>query len=135
MRARLLMRSARGLYARIQSAGRRVHGGPHGQSASQFHTPSFARRDAPAGLRLWARVNHGGPDRVIAPGQVEGIDIEPGQIAMARTYASERGASNVGFRVASIYDLPFTTGSFDAVFAHPFIQHLRNPVQALTEMR
>lgn len=71
----------------------------------------------------------------IAPGQVEGIDIEPSQIAAAQARAAERDLTNVHFQVASIYQLPFPTGSFDAVFAHTVIQHLRDPLQALRELR
>jgi ubiquinone/menaquinone biosynthesis C-methylase UbiE len=72
---------------------------------------------------------------VIAPGHVEGIDIEPSQIASARTRAVERGLTNVHFQAASIYELPFPNDSFDVVFAHTVIQHLRHPLQALREMR
>jgi SAM-dependent methyltransferase len=66
---------------------------------------------------------------------VEGIDIEPSQIAAAQARAVERGLTNVHFQVGSVYELPFPTGSFDAVLAHTVIQHLRDPLQALREMR
>jgi SAM-dependent methyltransferase len=47
----------------------------------------------------------------------------------------ERGLMNVHFQAASIYELPFPNDSFDVVFAHTVIQHLRHPLQALREMR
>jgi ubiquinone/menaquinone biosynthesis C-methylase UbiE len=71
----------------------------------------------------------------IAPGQVEGIDIGATQIAAARARATERRITNVQFQVADIYKLPFPTGLFDVVFAHAVIQHLRDPLRALGEMR
>ena len=71
----------------------------------------------------------------IAPGQAEGIDIEASQIAAARAHAIERGLANVHFQVGTIYELPFPTGSFDAVYANTVIQHLRDPLRALREMR
>ena len=71
----------------------------------------------------------------LAPGQVEGIDIEASQIAAARARAIERGLTNVHFQVGTIYELPFPTGSFDAVYSNTVIQHLRDPFRALREMR
>ncbi len=56
-------------------------------------------------------------------------------IAHARTYAAERGVSNIHFEVANIYKLPFPDNSFDAVFAHTVLQHLQEPVKALDEIR
>jgi SAM-dependent methyltransferase len=42
---------------------------------------------------------------------------------------------NVRFEVADVYRLPFPDGSFDAVFAHAVLMHLREPVRALLEVR
>src|SRR5947209_19784679 len=42
----------------------------------------------------------------VAPGQVVGVDLDEGQLAMARVEAERRGLANVRFEVASIYDLP-----------------------------
>lgn len=75
-----------------------------------------------------------GLSEVIVPGQAIGIDIEPSQIEAAKAYALERGISNVRFEVANVYDLPFPDASFDAVFAHTLLQHLKNPVKALREI-
>jgi ubiquinone/menaquinone biosynthesis C-methylase UbiE len=46
-----------------------------------------------------------------------------------------RGVMNVRFEVADVYRLPFPDGSFDAAFAHAVLMHLRDPVQALAEVR
>jgi ubiquinone/menaquinone biosynthesis C-methylase UbiE len=70
----------------------------------------------------------------VAPGQVIGIDISEVEIARARKRAEE-GMGNVDFRVGDITQLPFSSGSFDAVFCHNVIEHLRDPLKALEEMR
>jgi ubiquinone/menaquinone biosynthesis C-methylase UbiE len=54
---------------------------------------------------------------LVAPGQVVGIDLEPVQLRSALERGRQRQI-NVSFGVASIYALPFSDGSFDAVFAH-----------------
>ena len=72
--------------------------------------------------------------RRVAPGQVIGIDIEDSQFASAREQA-ERESINAEFRKASIYELPFESGFFDAVFSHAVLQHLRDPIAALAELR
>ena len=72
---------------------------------------------------------------LVAPGDVVGIDVEPRQIDAARAAAAERGVTNVRFEVASIYELPFLDASFDAAFAQGVLEYLRQPVNALREMR
>jgi ubiquinone/menaquinone biosynthesis C-methylase UbiE len=72
--------------------------------------------------------------QVVAPGEVVAIDIAPVQLETARAAADQRGVGNIEFRVADVYELPFAAGSFDAVFAHNVLEHLREPVTALKEM-
>jgi ubiquinone/menaquinone biosynthesis C-methylase UbiE len=72
--------------------------------------------------------------RAVEPGQVVGIDIEESQFASARERA-EREGLNVEFRRASVYELPFQDASFDAVFSHALLEHLRDASAALVEMR
>lgn len=72
---------------------------------------------------------------VVAPGEVVGVDLEPRQIAAARTLAHERQAPGVRFAVADVYRLPFPAASFDAAFAHTVLFHLREPLRALRELR
>src|SRR5262249_42059936 len=71
----------------------------------------------------------------VAPAEVVGIDVEPGQVDLATRQAAERGASNARFQAADLYALPFPEQSFDAVFLHGVLEHLRNPVRALREVR
>ena len=77
-----------------------------------------------AGLARWV------PD-----GEVVGIEVVPGVLETARRHCAETGADNVTFREASVYDLPFDSGSFDVVYGHQVLQHLTDPVAALCEMR
>jgi ubiquinone/menaquinone biosynthesis C-methylase UbiE len=71
---------------------------------------------------------------VVSPGLVVGIDLEPAQLRSAQNRSRQQGI-NAWFGVASVYDLPFADGQFDAVFAHALFEHLREPVRALSEMR
>lgn len=72
---------------------------------------------------------------LVAPGEVVGIDLDGGQLDGARAEAARGGLTNVRFEVASIYDLPFPAGSFDAVLAHTLIFHLSEPLRAIRTLR
>jgi len=73
--------------------------------------------------------------RAVAPGEAIGIDIRADALTHARTLARERGIANVAFQAASVYQLPYADGSFDAAFACAVLQHLAAPVAALKEIR
>ncbi len=70
----------------------------------------------------------------LAPGEVAGIDSDASRIEIAEQSASERGTANVRFQTADVQALPFADASFDAVFAHAVLQHVREPLRALSEM-
>jgi ubiquinone/menaquinone biosynthesis C-methylase UbiE len=72
---------------------------------------------------------------IAAPAEVVGIDVEPTQVELAARRAADRDASNARFQVADLYALPFPEESFDAVFLHGVLEHLRDPVRALREVR
>ncbi len=72
---------------------------------------------------------------LVAPGQVLGIDREASQIERARAAAADRGLSNVQFEVGNIYELRFPDASFDAVLAHTVLEHVRDPLAAMKQMR
>lgn len=65
--------------------------------------------------------------------RVEGIDAAAEAIATAR--AAARSSTRIGFRIGEAHDLPYDDDSFDVVYAHQVLQHLRDPVGALREAR
>ena len=69
------------------------------------------------------------------PGEVVGIDREQSQINAARDWAGEKGVGNVRFELGSIYEIGYPDASFDAAFAFTVLEHLREPRQAMREMR
>jgi ubiquinone/menaquinone biosynthesis C-methylase UbiE len=71
----------------------------------------------------------------VAPAQVTAIDIAQAQLDAAQALADERGVGNISWQVGDIYHLPFPDGSFDAAFAHNVLEHLRDPLAALRELR
>jgi SAM-dependent methyltransferase len=71
----------------------------------------------------------------IAPGAVIGIDREPSVIAEAQSLLDSATAPNVEFRTGDVYALDLDDSLFDVVHAHQVIQHLTDPVAALSELR
>ena len=72
--------------------------------------------------------------KLVSPGQVFGIDLQPTPFSSAQHRAREEQI-NVSFGVANIYALPFPDNYFDAVFAHAVFEHLREPARALSELK
>lgn len=72
---------------------------------------------------------------VVSPGKVVGIDIEAKQIEVARAAAASQRVTNVVFQLGNVYELPFADDSLDAVFNHAVLEHLSDPLRALTEFR
>jgi ubiquinone/menaquinone biosynthesis C-methylase UbiE len=68
--------------------------------------------------------------RRVAPGRVVGIDTSAAVLEEARA-----GGGDVEFRVGDLYRLDEPDGAFDIVHAHQVLQHLADPVAALTELR
>jgi SAM-dependent methyltransferase len=73
--------------------------------------------------------------RTVAPGEVIGIDLREDALAHGRALAIERGIANLTFEAASVYQLPYPDGAFNAAFACAVLQHLAAPIAALREMR
>jgi ubiquinone/menaquinone biosynthesis C-methylase UbiE len=71
----------------------------------------------------------------VAPGPVIGIDSSEAVIDEARASAARSGPSSVTFEVGDLFDLRFEDDTFDVVHAHQVLQHVGDPVAALTEMR
>jgi ubiquinone/menaquinone biosynthesis C-methylase UbiE len=73
--------------------------------------------------------------RMVAPGEVIGLDRAPEVVAQATARGADLHLSNLSFQIGNIYDLDFPDGQFDVVHAHQVLQHLTDPVEALREMR
>ncbi|MFC7492306.1 MULTISPECIES: methyltransferase domain-containing protein [unclassified Knoellia] len=71
---------------------------------------------------------------VVAPGEVVGIEPVAGPLAAARDEAARRGDTTTRFEQADVLALPHDDDSFDVVHAHQVLQHVTDPVTALTEM-
>jgi SAM-dependent methyltransferase len=69
----------------------------------------------------------------VSPGPVIGIDAGADVIAQATELAADH--LNLTFRVGDAYALDEPDGSIDVVHAHQVLQHLTDPVAALTEWR
>ncbi len=108
------------------------------QRHADTHAAFFLPQLAPGWSVLDAGCGPGtitlGLARKVAPGLVIGIDVEDSQFAKALEQA-EREGLNIQFRKASVYEVPFPDHSFDAVFSHALLEHLSDPVAALTELR
>ena len=59
------------------------------------------------------------------------VDISEASVAEARQRAAQAGLTNVDFRRADIFALPFDAGSFDHVFVCFVLEHLAQPSYAL----
>lgn len=70
----------------------------------------------------------------LAPGAVVGLDPSAAALAEAQHDASARGLDNLSYVQGSVYELPFADASFDVVYAHQVLQHLREPGAAVLEM-
>jgi ubiquinone/menaquinone biosynthesis C-methylase UbiE len=73
--------------------------------------------------------------QAVAPGEAIGIDLREDALRHGHALACERGIANVLFHTASVYQLPYADGSFDAAFSCAVLQHLATPLLALKEMR
>lgn len=73
--------------------------------------------------------------QAVNPGHVSGVDIAQSQVELAKAQAERVGIQNVDFRAGNIYDLPFESEAFDAVFAHAVIEHLKTPQNAFQEIQ
>ena len=63
------------------------------------------------------------------------IDISADSIAEARRRVERAGLTNVEFRQADIFALPFSAESFDHVFVCFVLEHLSQPVEALVMLK
>ncbi|HEX3425163.1 MAG TPA: methyltransferase domain-containing protein [Acidimicrobiales bacterium] len=70
----------------------------------------------------------------VEPGSVVGVDISEAVVDEAAAYSGERGARNVSFLAGDFRTVLPERRAFDVVHAHQVLQHLADPVGALTAM-
>ncbi|MDW5563677.1 MAG: methyltransferase domain-containing protein [Methanomassiliicoccus sp.] len=71
-----------------------------------------------------------------SPGaKITSMDISVSSIERAKCWVKGEGITNVEFMVADIFDLPFSDGSFDHIFICFVLEHLRNPIDALKQLK
>lgn len=63
------------------------------------------------------------------------IDLSQESVEAARRAAQEAGLTNVQFRAADLFHLPFPPESFDHIFVCFVLEHLAQPAQALAHLR
>jgi ubiquinone/menaquinone biosynthesis C-methylase UbiE len=68
-------------------------------------------------------------------GKVIGIDAVESVIQQATEFAASRNLKNVVFQKVDANVLPFDDNTFDIVHCHQVLQHVKNPVDILKEMR
>ena len=74
--------------------------------------------------------------RLVAPGEVVGVDASAAVIDEAKAAAASAGSgAAVRFEVGDVFALAFEDDAFDVVHAHQVLQHLADPVGALRELR
>lgn len=66
---------------------------------------------------------------------ITSIDISEKSVAEAREKVRAEGYSNVTFQQGNIFDLSFSFESFDHIFVCFVLEHLPNPVEALTVLK
>ncbi len=72
--------------------------------------------------------------KAVAPGKAVGIDFAESQTEIAKDGAARNGVKNLEFRVGDVYEIPFPDGSFNAVYSHTLLEHLKTPDKAIKEM-
>lgn len=66
---------------------------------------------------------------------ITAIDISDDSLVHARARLLQAGITNVEFRQADVFDLPFEKGSFDHVFVCFVLEHIAKPMEALANLR
>lgn len=72
---------------------------------------------------------------LVPDGHVTGLDRAPEILEQARAGAAGRGLTNVDFAVGDVHALDYPDDTFCVVHAHQVLQHVGDPVAALSEMR
>ena len=73
--------------------------------------------------------------RLVAPGEVVGLDASADVVDRARAYADGLGLANVQFVVGDLFAPDFDSERFDVVHLHQVLQHVGDPEAALVGLR
>lgn len=125
------------------SAPRYTHG--HHESVLRGHRWRTAENSA-AYLLPWLRPDQRlldvgcGPGTITVDlagrvGHVDAVEPTTAALELARDHARSCRQHNLTFTTADVHALPFADDTFDVVHAHQVLQHVADPVTALTEMR
>lgn len=71
----------------------------------------------------------------VPQGHITGLERAGDVLEKGRACAKERGVTNIDFVVGDGNALDFADNTFDVVFCHQVLQHVRDPVGILKEMR
>ncbi|GAA3709269.1 methyltransferase domain-containing protein [Microlunatus aurantiacus] len=71
----------------------------------------------------------------LSDGWVTGIDSAEKAVTATLALAEERQIDRITLEIGNVYSLTYADDSFDVAHAHQVLQHLSDPVAALTEMR
>jgi SAM-dependent methyltransferase len=71
---------------------------------------------------------------IVSPGRVTALETSPEILELTRAEVQARGLDNVDYLVGDVHALDLPAGRFDVVHAHQVLQHVADPVRALTEM-
>jgi SAM-dependent methyltransferase len=71
---------------------------------------------------------------LVAPGTVVALETSTDVLALTRAGVESSGAANVEYLVGDVQALDLPDDSFDVVHAHQVLQHVGDPVRALSEM-
>ena len=81
----------------------------------------------------------GAQTKIIAPKNEDSnfvsVDISADSVNEAQQLIDSLGITNVEFRQADLYNLPFEDETFDGVVVCFVLEHLHNPIQALRELK
>ncbi|KAK8088506.1 hypothetical protein PG997_003467 [Apiospora hydei] len=72
---------------------------------------------------------------LVPEGRVVGVDAVASVLDQARSLARDRGLANIEFAAVDANALPYPDAAFDVVYCHQVLQHVKDPVGILREMR
>jgi 2-polyprenyl-3-methyl-5-hydroxy-6-metoxy-1,4-benzoquinol methylase len=64
---------------------------------------------------------------LVPQGSVIAVDAVESVLQQASTYAASRNLTNISFQTVDANDLPFPDDTFDIVYCHQLLQHVKDP--------